>query len=173
MATTQTIFPLDTRGYVPTGTLSATLDVVEDAAAAPPTSLTPVLVFITATTHYAEWKEQVPSHYDGGGFTWSYKGGTDGTATGAVHMDLAMKVIPDNTALDGDLGMDSQTVSSIDDAQVATANDLQYSTTNTLSHANAGSPSPGDYVIIRLLRDTAGDSNADDMQISKLLILET
>lgn len=173
MASGNTIFPLGVQGNVPTGTLSATLATIEDAAASPPTSLTLVLVFITATTHYAEWVEQVPSHYAGGGFTWSYKGGTDGTSTAAVHMDLAMKVIADNTDMSGDLNMDGQTVSSIDDAQIATADDLQYSTTQTLSHANAGNPSPGDYVIIRLLRDTAGDSNADDMQVAKLLILET
>lgn len=173
MATTETIFPLSARSSMKTGTLAAYHDVIEDGAGAAPTSLTPVLVFIDTALRYAEWVEQVPSHYSGGGFTWSYKGGTDGTGTAAIHMDLAMKVIADNTGMTSDLGMDSQTVSSIDDAQVATADDLQYSSTSALTHANAGSPSPGDYVIIRLLRDTAGDSNADFAQIAKLLILET
>ena len=171
MATTDTIFPLSAQGNVPTDTVYATLDTITDAAAAGPKSITVVLRFDGATTQYAEWRQQVPSHYDGGGFTWSYKGGTDGTATAAVQMDLAIKKIADGTALDSDLNMDGQTVAAVDDAQPATDFSLEYSSTQTLSHANAGSPAVGDYVIIRLSRDTA-DSNTDDMLISKVLILE-
>ena len=172
MATTDTIFTLSPQGAVVTETLYATFDTIIDAAAAGPKSITPVLVFDDAAAWYAEWAVEVPSHYDGGGFTWSYKGGGTGTSATAINMDLSARVIATATGLGTDLDLDGATVSSIDLAQSTTANALTYSTTQTLTHANAGSPSVGDYMIWRLTRDI-GDTSTDNMNIAKVLILET
>jgi hypothetical protein len=168
------MFPLDVRASIPTDTLSAYLAHIVDAAAAAPASLTPVGVFIAGAVTYLEWVVQVPSHYGGAGFTWSYKGGTDGTdSTNAIHMDLQMKKLTLPIDLTSDLNVDGQAVSSIDETQSATPDVMDDFGTATVSHAAAGSPAKGDYMIIRLSRGGVADSNGDDGQIAKLLILET
>jgi len=74
----------------------------------------------------------------------------------------------------GDLGIDNATEVAITDTPPATPiNKLNQSTTGVLSHANAGSPSAGDYLIIRASRDVATDTNTGDLQLSEILALET
>jgi hypothetical protein len=148
--------------------------VVQDGAASDKSQL-PVLDYAGGSTNeHAEWHEVVPAHYDGGGFTWKYRGATDGSQTAATNMDLRILTVADDTVLTGDLDVDGQTASSIDDSPPSTpTNKLNYSTTSTLTHANAGSPSTGSKVIVRLTRDAATDTNTDDMQIASVEILET
>lgn len=172
MATGDTIFVLDPMSNRPPGTLFATLDVIEDGST--PTIITPVLDFDPTTAEYAYWHGTIPAHYDGGGFTISWKGGTDNTSVGTFEIEIRMLPIADGDILTADLGLDGQTPVAITDTPPATPiNKLNYSTTGTLSHANAGSPSAGDRVVIAAKRDTATDTNTGDLQLAEILILET
>ena len=132
-----------------------------------------VLDFDATTAEFMDWFTTVPSHYDGGGFTISWKGGTDNTSVGTLIVETRMVVIADGTILTGDLGLDAATAVSITDTPPTTPiNKMNQSATGALSHANAGSPSPGDRVGIRVTRTTAS-TNTGDLQLNEVLILET
>lgn len=172
MATTETIFVLEPLGATPPSANYATLDFIADAST--PNAHIPVLDFDPSTSEHADWHVTVPSHYDGGGFTISWKGGTDNTDVGTFEIEIRVINVADATILTGDLGIDGATAATITDTPPATPiNKLNYSTTATLSHANAGSPSAGDRLIIRATRDTATDTNTGDLQLAEILILET
>jgi hypothetical protein len=171
MASGDTIFVLEPLGSTPPGTLYATIDFIADASS--PASNIPVLDFDTSTSEHAEWHVTVPSNYDGGGFTISWKGGTSAANAGTLEIEVRAIVIADATTLTGDLGIDTQTEATITDTPTATANQMNQSTTATLAHADAGSPSAGDRMIIRATRDTATDTNTGDLQLQEILILET
>lgn len=172
MATTDTIFILDPLSSKPTATLFATLDFIDDAST--PNTNIPVLDFDPTTAEYVDWHVTVPSHYGGGGFTVSWKGGTDNTSVGTLELEIRIVKIADATILTGDLGVDTATEVTLTDTPPTTPiNKLNYSATGTLSHANAGSPSVGDRLIIRAKRDTATDTNTGDLQLAEILILET
>lgn len=171
MSSGNTIFDLDPEGSKPTGTIYASPDTVVDAST--PTAMTAVLDFDPTTSENADWFFDVPSHYSGGGFTISWKGGTDNTSVGTLTLEVRMVVIPDATILTGDLGLDAATAASMTDTPPATPiNKLNYSATATLSHVNAGSPAVGDRVGIRATRNVA-DTNTGDLQLASILILET
>lgn len=167
------MFSLLPHGSLPTGTLGAALDTVVDAST--PTSPTPVLDFDGSQDEHREWRRQVPSNYSGGGFTWSYKYSMDGTDGSAVEMELRIFTMTDaSSVLTADLGIDTQTASTIADTPSdSVANTWNETATGTLSHANAGSPSAGDYVVIRATRDFDHAANTDDLQLGAILILET
>ena len=150
----------------------ATPDTIEDAST--PTTFIPVLDFDATTQEYADWHVTCPSNYDGGGFTISWKGGTDNTSTGTFELEIRCINVADATILTGDLGIDGATATAITDTPPATPQDkLNYSTTGTMTHANAGSPSAGDYLIFRASRDVLTDTNTGDLQLAEILILET
>jgi len=172
MATTDTIFILEPEGSKPPATLFATLDTIADASTPVGTIL--VLDFDATTAEFMDWFVTCPSHYDGGGFTISWKGGTDNTSTGTLELEVRAVVIADATILTGDLGLDAGTAATITDTPPATPiNKMNQSTTATLTHAAAGSPSPGDRMGIRVKRDTATDTNTGDLQLLEVLMLET
>lgn len=172
MATTDTIFILDPLSSSPPATLYATFDIIADAST--PAASIPVLDFDATTAEYAYWFLTIPSHYDGGGFTISWKGGTDNTSVGTFEIEVRMLVIADATILTSDLGIDTQTEVTLADTPPATPiNKLNYSATGTLSHANAGSPAVGNRVVVAAKRDTATDTNTGDLQLAEILILET
>jgi len=172
MASGDTIFILEPSGHVPPATLYATLDTISDAST--PLGAIEVLDFDATTAEFADWFETIPSHYAGGGFTISWKGGTDNTSVGTLELEVRMVVIADATILTGDLGLDAATAATITDTPPATPiNKMNQSTTATLSHANAGSPAVGNRVGIRVKRDTATDTNTGDLQLLEVLILET
>ena len=172
MATGDTLFILEPLAYSPPATLYATLDFIADAST--PNANIPVLDFDASTAEYAYWHVTVPSHYDGGGFTISWKGGTDNTSVGTFELEIRAIVIADATILTGDLGIDTATAVAITDTPPTTPiNKMNQSTTGNLSHANAGSPSPGDRMIIAAKRDTATDTNTGDLQFVEILILES
>jgi len=171
MASGDTLFILRPQGSVPTGTIYATPDFVPDAST--PTTQIPVLDFDYQTAEHADWHVTVPSSYGGGGFTVSWKGGTDNTSVGTLILAIRSVKVADATIMTGDLGIDGATPVSITDTPPATPiNKLNYSTTGTLSHANAGSPSVGDKLIIRASRDVS-DTNTGDLQLEEILIKET
>jgi len=172
VATTNTIFILTPQNSTPTATLFATYDTISEAST--PVSVIPVLDFDTTTAEYADWHVTVPSHYDGGGFTCSWKGGTDADDTGTFEIELRMIVIADGTILTGDLAIDGATAVALTDTPPATPiNKMNQSGTAALSHSNAGSPSVGDRMIIRAKRDVDNDTNTGDLQLQEILILET
>ena len=172
MATTDTIFILTPQGSTPPSANYATLDTIADAST--PTTFFPVLDFDATTQEHADWHVTVPSHYDGGGFTIAWKGGTDTTSTGTFELEIRVINVADATIMTSDLGIDTATAVAITDTPAATPiNKLNYSTTGSLSHANAGSPSAGDHLIIRASRDVATDTNTGDLQLAEILILET
>ncbi len=171
MATTDTLFVLTPLASVPPATIYATLDFIPDAST--PFTNIPVLDFSFDTAEHADWHVTVPSNYAGGGFTCSWKGGTDNTSVGTLIIDLRCIVIADATILTGDLAIDGATAVVLSDTPPARPiNKLNYSAAVGLSHANAGSPSVGDRLIIRASRDIA-DTNTGDLQLAEILILET
>jgi len=170
MATTDTLFVLTPQGSTPPATLYATLDTISDAST--PSATIPVLDFDTTTAEWMHWHLTMPSHYDGGGLTISWKGGTSTANAGTLILDMRMIVIADGTTLTGDLGVDG-THTSISDTPAATANQMNQSTTGTITHSAAGSPSAGDRLIFSCVRDVATDTNTGDLQLQEILILET
>ena len=172
MAIGDTLWVLNPQNSSPPTTAAATFDEILDAST--PFARTVVLDFDPATNENADWHVTVPSQYSGGGFTVSWKGGTDNTSVGTLELEVRSVNVPDATILTGDLGLDAATEVAITDTPPATPiNRLNYSTTGTLSHANAGSPSVGDRLIIRATRDTATDTNTGDLQLAEILIIET
>ena len=172
MASGNTIFILDPLAAEPPGTLYAPLVFIADLSS--PATQTPVLKFDPTTSWHADWRVTVPSHYAGGGFTVSWKGGTDNTSIGTFEIELRVIKVADAAILTSDLGIDLATPVPITDTPPATPiNKLNYSTTGVLSHANAGSPSPDDRLIIRATRDTATDTNTGNLQLAEILMLET
>jgi len=172
VATTDTMWVLDPRSYTPPATIFATLDTIADTST--PVANIPVLDFDTTTAEWAHWFVTCPSHYDGGGFTVSWKGGTDNTSTGTLELEFGMIVIADATILTGNLGIDTATRTGISDTPPATPiNKMNVSTIGTITHANAGSPAVGNRMVIVATRDVATDTNTGDLQLLEVLILET
>ena len=172
MASGDTIWVLEPADYTPPATLFATLDTISDGST--PVGVIQVLDFDTTTAEFADWFVTVPSHYGGGGFTISWKGGTDINDADNFELEIRMVVIADATILTGDLGLDAATAVALTDTPPATPiNKMNVSATGALSHANAGSPAVGNRVGIRAKRDVANDANGGDLQLLEILILET
>ena len=172
MATTNTLFILDPKGSTPPATLFATLDTISEGSA--PVSVIPVLDFYGATDEHADWWLTMPSHYGGGGLTFSYKYAVDGTDVDIVELEFRVIVLADLDILTGDLGIDGATAAALQDTPASTPTDkLNVTGTVGLSHANAGSPSVGDRLVIRVTRDISAATNTDDLQLLEVLVLET
>ena len=171
MASGNSIFILRPQGSIGTATAAATPDVIVDTGT--PVTYTPVLDFDTTTAEHRDWHVTVPSQYAGGGFTISWKGGTDNTNVGTFILAVRCINVADATIMTGDLGVDAATATTITDTPPTTPiNKLNYSTTGTMTHSNAGSPAVGDYLVIRASRDIS-DTNTGDLQLAEILILET
>lgn len=172
MASGNTMFVLEPAGMSPPATLFATQDTIADIST--PAAAIPVLDFDPTTAEWAHWFVTVPSNYAGGGFTFSWKGGTDNTSVGTLELEVGMLVIADATILTGDLGADTATRTGVSDTPPATPiNKLNYSATGTITHANAGSPAVGNRMMIVATRDVVTDTNTGDLQLAEILILET
>ena len=172
MASGNTIWVLEPESSKPPATLFATPDTIEDAST--PAGTIDVRDFDPTTAEFLDWFVTVPSHYGGGGFTISWKGGTDNTSVGTLELEVRMVVLADAVILTGDLGLDAGTAATITDTPPTTPiNKMNQSATATLSHANAGSPAVGNRVGIRVKRDTATDTNTGFLQLLEVLLLET
>lgn len=172
MASGDTLFELFPYGSVPPSANAATLDWVADAST--PTLIIPVLDFDGTTDEYADWYVTIPKHYsETTGFTFSYKYAMDGTDGDIVEIEFKALHIDDQTVLTGDLGIDTQTATTITDDPDATANDFNYSTTGTMAKANFGSASPGDLIVIRAMRDISVAVNGNDLQLAEIYVTET
>jgi len=171
MASGDTIFILDPLGSSPTSTIMATLDTISDLST--PAANIIVLDFDGGANEHMDWWLTVPSYYDGGGFTFSYKYAMDGTVGVAVELEFRCLLLTDSDDISSDLGIDTQTAAVLADTPIATADDLNVTATVALAHADAGSPSPGDRVVIRVTRDYDHGANTDDLQLLEVLVLET
>ena len=173
MASGDTLFILGPLGSVPPSASNATLDWIADAST--PNMHIPVLDFDGAADEHADWFVTIPSQYsETTGFTFSYKYAMDGTDGDEVEMEFRALHIDDQTVLSGDLGIDTQTETTITDDPDATAEDFNYSTTGTMAKANFGSAAPGALLVIRATRDEDGVAeNTDDLQLVEILVTET
>lgn len=171
MASGNTLFILTPLSNSPPATLFATLDTITDAST--PAAVISVLDFDPTTAEWGHWFLTMPSHYDGGGLTISWKGGTDNTSVGTLILDMRMIVIADGTILTGDLTMDGVHTSISDTPPATPINKLNYSTTGAITHSNAGSPAVGNRLGFSTTRDVATDTNTGDLQLAEILILET
>ena len=171
MASGDTLFILLPLGSIPTTTVPATHDTVIDASTV--VGQYPVLDFAGATAdESAEWLEVVPSHYDGGGFTFEINVATDGVDVDAMQYEIrAISTVATNVLTSEDL--QAATPVEIADVPSSTANALDVTPTGALSHANAGSPAVGDIVRIRVSRDFDHAANADDAQVAAIVVTET
>lgn len=172
MASGDTLFVLTPHGSVPTPSAYATLDIIADAST--PALSIPVLDFDGAVDEHAEWYVIIPDHYsETTGFTFQYYYAMDGTDGNIVEMEFRALLIDDQTVLTGDLGIDTQTETAIQDDPDATADDFNYSGTGTMAKANFGSAGPGKYLVIRATRDESAVTNVDDLQLAAIYVTET
>ena len=172
MASGDVLFVLTPHGSIPTPSVYATLDIIADTST--PALSIPVLDFDGAVDEHAEWYVVIPSQYSGTtGFTFQYYYSMDGTDGDIVELEFRALHIDDQTVLTGDLGIDTQTETTITDDPDATANDFNYSATGTMAKANFGSAVAGDYIVIRCTRDESAVENTDDLQLAAVYVTET
>ncbi len=174
MASGDSLFTLQAQNSVPPATLYATLDVITEAST--PNALIPVLDFDGSSDEYADWHLVVPAHYLGTtGFTFQYTYAMTGTDVDLVELEISVAKLVDTEIATADQGLDTATPVAIQDTPVATvtANKVAVSPTGALAKADAGTPVAGDSIIIRVQRDTAAASNADDLQLIKVYVTET
>ena len=172
MASGDTLFVLHPFAGSPPSANFAAFSTIPDAST--PNMNIPVLLFDGATDEHMDWFVEIPSHYSGiTGFTFSYKYSMSGTDGNIVEMEFRALHIDDQTVLSGDLGIDTQTETAIQDDPDATADDFNYSTTGTMAKANFGSAVAGDYLCIRATRDESAVTNVDDLQLHSITITET
>lgn len=173
MASGDVLFELFPHGSLPPPSDYATQDEIVDAST--PALIISVLDFDGAVNEHAYWFRTIPSQYSGvTGFTFSFKGATDGADADLIEMEFRVLFIDDLDVLTGDLGMDTQTEVAIQDTPPATpTNKMSYSTTGTLAKANFGSAVAGDYIAIRATRDISAATNTDDFQLAEILVTET
>ena len=172
MASGDTLFILTPQAYTPPGTNYATLDTV--AAPSTPAMSIPVLDFDGSANESADWYVTVPSHYAGGGFTFSYAYAMSDTVGTAVEIEFRAFPFADaSSILTADLGMDGRTAVNVADDPSDNANEFNITTTGNLSHSDAGSPAVGAFIIIRATRDYDHAANANDLQLLAVHVKET
>lgn len=177
MASGDTLFVLTPQAYTPPGTLYATLDTVADGST--PTMSIPVLDFDgNSQNEGAEWFVTMPSSYNGGGLTFTYKYAMSGEVGHAVKLIFVANDFTDATSvLTEDLAIDGQTGVELIDDPSGTQNEFNMTAASgTLSHVNAGSPAVGAYMIIRAWREynyNGGSGvNTDDLQLLAVHVKE-
>ena len=172
MASGDTLFILTPQAYTPPAANYATLDTVADGST--PAMSIPVLDFDGSANESADWYVTVPSHYAGGGLTFSYAYAMSSTDGDAVEIEFrAFPFAAASSILSADLGMDGRTAVNVADDPSANANEFNITTTGNLSHGNAGSPAVGAFIIIRATRDFDHASNANDLQLLAVHVKET
>jgi hypothetical protein len=172
MASGDTLFILTPQSYTPPSANYATLDTVGDGST--PNMSIPVLDFDGSANESADWYVTVPSHYAGGGLTFSYAYAMSSTDGDAVEIEFRAFPFADaSSILTADLGMDGRTAVNVADDPSANANEFNITTTGNLSHSDAGSPAVGAFIIIRATRDYDHASNGNDLQLLAVHVKET
>ena len=172
MASGDTLFILTPQAYTPPAANYATLDTVADGST--PAMSIPVLDFDGSANESADWYVTVPSHYAGGGLTFSYAYAMSSTDGDAVEIEFRAFPFADaSSILTADLGMDGRTAVNVADDPSANANEFNITTTGNLSHSDAGSPAVGAFIIIRATRDFDHAANGNDLQLLAVHVKET
>ena len=172
MASGDTLFILTPQAYTPPAANYATLDTVADGST--PAMSIPVLDFDGSANESADWYVTVPSHYAGGGFTFSYAYAMSSTDGDAVEIEFRAFPFADaSSILTADLGMDGRTAVNVADDPSDNANEFNITTTGNLSHSDAGSPAVGAFVVIRATRDYDHAANGNDLQLLAVHVKET
>ena len=172
MASGATLFILPPQSYTPPAANYATLDTVADGST--PAMSIPVLDFDGSANESADWYVTVPSHYAGGGLTFSYAYAMSSTDGDAVEIEFRAFPFADaSSILTADLGMDGRTAVNVADDPSDNANEFNITTTGNLSHSDAGSPAVGAFIIIRATRDYDHAANANDLQLLAVHVKET
>jgi hypothetical protein len=171
MASGETLFVLTPEGWTPPDANPAQFDSNIDAST--PATYFSGLDFDGAADEHADWHLIMPAHYADGGLTFQYSYKTTGTDGNIIEFEFRCVTLASGTDLTTDLGIDTATEVAIQHDPAAGSNLIYYSTTGNLSHANAGSPSPGDQIIIRATRDTSAVSNTDDAMLLSIYVTET
>ena len=171
MASGETLFVCLPHGSMPTTTVFATLDTINDSSTV--IGQMPVLDYAGATAdEHAEWVFMMPQTYDGGGLTFEINYAMAGTDGSAVQFEVrAIQMVASDLITSQDL--QAQTATDITDTPTGDANDLDVTPTGAISHSNAGSPAVGDYMRVRISRDYDHAVNADDAQFLGCVITET
>lgn len=171
MASGNTMFVLSPRDSIPTTTVYATQDTIEDGSTVK--GIIPVLDFAGATAdEHAEWDVVVPSNYAGGGLTFEIQYAMAGTVGTAVQFEVRTDKMVATDAI-GSHNLQGQTATDITDTPNGTANVVDVTPTGAITHSNAGSPAAGDYLRIRVSRDYDHAANADDAQLIAIYVTET
>ena len=174
MASGDTLFILNPMSGVAPASNYATLDTITETST--PNAIIPVLDFDGAADEYMDWHVVVPAHYsDTTGFTFQYTYAMDGTDADLVELEISVAKLVDTEIATADQGLDTATPVAIQDTPVATvtADKIAVSPTGALAKANMGTPVAGDYIIIRVQRDTAAATNTDDLQLINVVVTET
>lgn len=174
MASGDVLQVLWARDGVPTATSGAAHAVIGDLSS--PAHGTCVLDYDGgAADEHCDWEWIVPAQYAGTtGFTWKIHYAAGGTSTADVQWEIrALKLTDASSDLDTDLGIDTQTASTIVDTPTGTAQINNVTTTATMAKANAGTPSAGDRVITRISRNYDYASNTNDARLICAICTET
>ena len=174
MASGDTLFILTPQGGHPPSANFATLDTVSDAS-------TPNIVFLVAdfdgggTNESMDFVVNLPSQYsETTGLSFSIEYASDGTAAGTVEWEIRALEIADLDILTGDLGIDTQTATTITDTLPGTPiNKFNITAFGTMAKANFSSAAAGAKLLIRITRDTATDTSTDDAQLLTIFVKET
>ena len=172
MASGDTLFILTPQSYTPPAANYAPLATIADGST--PAMSIPVLDFDGSADASADWYVTVPSHYAGGGLTFSYTYAMSSTDGDAVEIEFRAFTFADaSSILTADLGMDGRTAVNIADDPSANANEFNITATGNLSHSDAGSPAVGAFVVIRATRDYDHAANGNDLQLLAVHVKET
>jgi hypothetical protein len=171
MASGDTLFTLLPLGSIPTATVYATLDTIADGST--PAGAVPVLDYDgAAANEHADWVEVMPSHYAGGGLTFTIYYAASGTDGSDIQFEVrAVKTVGGDTITTENLG--GATGTDITDTPNGTANVMDVTPTGAITHANAGEPVAGNVMRIRVTRDFDHAANTDDAQVVAVHVAET
>lgn len=134
-------------------------------------NLHPVLDFDAATNESTVFSWIVPRNYGGSGFTVYLHYAMTSATTLTVDWDISIEQIGDQQL---DIGGDSfGTATSIDNTTVPGTAGLVDIVNGVITHANAGSPTVGDGMRLKVLRDAVSDDAAADAEIRFVEIKET
>ena len=174
MASGDSLFMLTPQSGQPPSANFATLDTVSDAS-------TPNIVFLVAdfdgggTNESLDWVVNLPSQYsETTGLSFSVEYASDGTAAGTVEWEIRALDIADLDILTADLGIDTQTATTITDTLPGTPiNKFNVTAFEAMAKANFGSAAPPTKLLIRVTRDTVTDTSTDDAQLLTVFVKET
>ena len=134
-------------------------------------NLHPVLNFNPTTNESAVFSFVLPRSYAGGGFTIYIHYAMASAVTLTIDWDVSLEQIGDQQL---DIDADGfGTVTSIDNTTVPGTSGNVDIVNGVISHANAGSPTVGDGMRLKVLRDAVSDDAAGDGELRFVEIKET